>query len=123
MPTTQSHSSTTRAARQRMKSTGQTFTAARQDVLAIRELAESDELSVAEAAAVYDDPANQLLCNTCGWTIGMICPECPGCGCHNGRCSGWRHEELADPDELAERYACEECGGDTRNGYDCECGE
>lgn len=121
--TTQSHSSITRAARKRMKTTGQNFTSAREDVLAILDLAEANELSFADAEAVFDDPANKLLCETCGWTVGMICPECPGCGCYNGRCSGWRHEEAAADDELAELYACDECGGDTRTPYGCECGE
>ncbi|MFK0252069.1 hypothetical protein [Streptomyces sp. NPDC090445] len=23
----------------------------------------------------------------------MVCPDCPGCGCYTGRCSGWRHGE------------------------------
>lgn len=40
--------------------------------------------------------ANDILCGTCGWTYGMICPECPGCGCCNGQCSEWRHEEDSD---------------------------
>lgn len=71
-----------------------------------------------------NDPANQLLCETCGWTVGMICPECPGgCGCYNGRCSGWRHDEWMTEDERRELNACVECGGDTSNHYDCQCGE
>lgn len=121
MSTTRSHSSITRNARERMKATGQRYTEARADVLKIRELAEADDLTYEEAQAEYDDPANQLLCETCGWTVGMICPECPGCGCYTARCSGWRHAEFADEDELAELHACPECGGDTRNHYSCEC--
>ncbi|MGW4784960.1 hypothetical protein [Streptomyces sp. NPDC004230] len=28
-----------------------------------------------------NDPANQLMCRDCGWTYGMVCPECAnGCG-------------------------------------------
>ncbi|GAA2798619.1 hypothetical protein GCM10010470_37260 [Saccharopolyspora taberi] len=121
MTSTPSHSRITRAARKRMKTTGQNFTAAREDVLAIIELAEADELSFAEAEAVFDDPANQLLCETCGWTVAMICPECTaGCGCNNGRCSGWRHAEFAGDDD--EMNSCPECGGDPSNHYSCECG-
>jgi hypothetical protein len=70
-----------------------------------------------------NDPANQLLCETCGWTVGMVCPECPGCGCYNGQCSGWRHNEYMDEEQRAEQYACEECGGDTRSPYSCQCGQ
>ncbi|MET7363162.1 hypothetical protein ABZS76_32660 [Streptomyces sp. NPDC005562] len=58
--------------------------------------------SYAAAKAVVDtEPRYQLLCKRCGWTLAMICPECPqGCGCESG-CSGWRHggfveEELDD---------------------------
>ncbi|MFI5638318.1 hypothetical protein ACIA8H_12975 [Streptomyces goshikiensis] len=45
----------------------------------------------------------------------MACPECAGCGCCNGRCSGWRHNEHkgdTDPAEDGEPF-CEddECGG------------
>ncbi|MEU9849216.1 hypothetical protein [Streptomyces sp. NPDC047985] len=64
------------------------------------------------------DPRNQLLCETCGWTNSMVCPECPGCGCYNDQCSGWRHAEYEaemraatgdyDPDD--DPNACEECG-------------
>lgn len=40
--------------------------------------------------------ADDVLCERCGWTYGMICPEClPGCGCSRG-CSGWRHAEYND---------------------------
>jgi hypothetical protein len=70
-----------------------------------------------------NDPLNQIMCETCGWTVAMVCPECPGCGCYNRQCTGWRHEEYMHQDELADKYACEECGGDTRNHYECSCGE
>ncbi|PZG19928.1 hypothetical protein [Nonomuraea aridisoli] len=46
-----------------------------------------------EAVAVMTDPANQAMCERCGWTHGMVCPECSGCGYENGRCTGWRHRE------------------------------
>ncbi|MFJ6486607.1 hypothetical protein ACIQK6_41835 [Streptomyces sp. NPDC091682] len=60
------------------------------------------------------DPRNQVLCETCGWTNGMVCPECAkGCGCEY-QCTGWRHEEMraatGDYDEDSDRYGCEECG-------------
>lgn len=100
----------TRTARDRAKTTGETYTAAREAVLAIRtRMAETGETQ-AEAAAWYDDPANRLLCATCGWTMGMICPECPGCGCYNGRCSGWRHHEYRHDDDVNDDGGCPECG-------------
>lgn len=60
------------------------------------------------------DPANQVMCDRCGWTNGMVCPECePGCGCSVG-CTGWRHEEVraatGDYDEDDDPYGCPECG-------------
>lgn len=50
---------------------------------------------------VTTEPCYQLLCETCGWTLDMICPECPGCGCYSGECDGWRHRNFAG-DDLAE---------------------
>jgi hypothetical protein len=70
-----------------------------------------------------NDPANELLCEKCGWTVGMVCPECPGCGCYNLTCTGWRHREYWTAEEEADFYECPECGGDTRNHYDCTCGD
>ncbi|MEU6562665.1 hypothetical protein [Nocardia nova] len=113
----------TRAARTRANEHEIPYQRAREDVIAIHELAAANELTFAEAEVVHDDPRNELLCETCGWTVGMVCPECPGCGCYNGRCSGWRHREYMHEDDLDELYACEECGGDTRTGYDCACEE
>lgn len=83
------------------------------------------EETPAEAVAIMTDPANQLLCETCGWTVGMVCPECSkGCGCET-RCFGWRHGEWApekDPLEEDEDNACGECGGDHRlDGYEAGC--
>jgi hypothetical protein len=61
-----------------------------------------------------NDPMDQLLCKKCGWTVDMICPECvPGCGCNNGRCSGWRHHEYMTDEErweLEDEEGCPECG-------------
>lgn len=80
-----------------------------------------------------NDPRNQTLCETCGWTVGMVCPECPGCGCYNSQCSGWRHHEYQaemdaatgeyDPD--SDPYGCEECGaGGSGDPYgECVCDE
>jgi hypothetical protein len=78
----------------------------------------SSDINTYKAAVNYlererNDPRNQLLCETCGWTVGMVCPECPGCGCYNGRCSGWRHSEYQDEMDAAT--------GETRE-YDCDCG-
>ncbi|WP_370973651.1 hypothetical protein [Amycolatopsis sp. cg9] len=114
----------TRAARKRSSERELPYQTARTDVLAIRQLMDDGELTFDEAEAVYDDPANKLLCETCGWTVGMVCPECvPGCGCNNGRCSGWRHEEYMSDDERDELNACPDCGGDVTSPYGCECGE
>ncbi|MFJ8209707.1 hypothetical protein [Streptomyces sp. NPDC096033] len=55
------------------------------------------------------------MCTACGWTYGIICPECAGCGCSIG-CSGWRHGEYGDQDD-AEPY---DCGDDLCAGCD-EC--
>ncbi|WP_331765129.1 hypothetical protein [Nocardia sp. NBC_01388] len=108
----------TRTARRRAKETGQSYQQAREDAQAIHELMDADDLTWEEAQAVYDDPRNQLLCGKCGWTVGMVCPECPGCGCYNGRCSGWRHWEYADTED-EEPFECEECGA--RDDYQCNC--
>lgn len=61
-----------------------------------------------------NDPRNQVMCRDCGWTYGMVCPECAkGCGCEY-QCTGWVHEEVRaatgdyDPDH--DPYGCEECG-------------
>ncbi|GAA3760812.1 hypothetical protein GCM10022402_43320 [Salinactinospora qingdaonensis] len=62
-----------------------------------------------------NDPRNQVMCETCGWVWGMVCPECPGCGCYNAVCSGWRHHEYMDEDERAELTACDEYGGNAYN--------
>lgn len=63
-------------------------------------------------AYIETSPRFQILCEKCGWTLAMICPECPGCGCYNGQCSGWRHAEYAfeDDDEHDDPNACPECG-------------
>ncbi|MGW4788595.1 hypothetical protein [Streptomyces sp. NPDC004230] len=58
-----------------------------------------------------NDPRNQVMCRDCGWTYGMVCPECPGCGCYNDQCSGWRHHEYAREDDSDyDPYGCPECG-------------
>lgn len=112
----------TRAARARMAATGQKYTEARESVLAIREVMDENDWTYEEAEAWFDDPANQVMCEICGWTNGMACPECPGCGCYNGRCSGWRHEEYMTDDEQEELHRCEECGADLNSPYEeCNC--
>lgn len=74
-----------------------------------------------------NDPANQVMCTNCGWTWGMVCPECAkGCGCEYD-CTGWRHAEMraatGDFDDDYDPNACEECGAGGRgsNPYE-ECG-
>jgi len=67
-----------------------------------------------------NNPRNQILCETCGWTVEMICPECPGCGCYNRQCSGWRHEEYQAELDAA---TGEDCDYDDPNAcYDCGAG-
>ncbi|MCD0445825.1 hypothetical protein LO763_19640 [Glycomyces sp. A-F 0318] len=78
-----------------------------------------DLATYADAVAVLEDPRNQVLCENCGWTNSMACPECPGCGCYTGQCTGWRHAEY-DTESGADDAHCFECGAD-RNGYGCDC--
>lgn len=112
----------TRAARARAREKNLPYQQAREDVIAIHQLATDDGLTWDEAEAIYDDPANQVICDTCGWTAGMTCPECPsGCGCNNLTCSGWRHDEFMLDEEREELNACLDCGGDTTSPYGCEC--
>ena len=74
---------------------------------------DDNEWTFADAEAHYDNPLNKPLCETCGWTVGMACPECPkGCGCSVG-CTGWRHHEYRHEDE-------DHDSGDGGGG--CECG-
>lgn len=57
----------------------------------------ADVTTYAVARQVVDtEPCYKLLCETCGWTLDMICPECPGCGCYSGECDGWRHGNYVD---------------------------
>jgi hypothetical protein len=43
---------------------------------------ERDVDGYAGAVAWLEDPGRQTLCEDCGWTVAMACPECsPGCGC------------------------------------------
>ena len=113
----------TRAARERSRATGETYTQAREALLIIRERMRETGESFQEASAHYDDPATTLLCATCGWTVGMVCPECsPGCGCVS-TCSGWRHREYSHDDDLMDDDDgdCEcECGAS--HEYECVCG-
>jgi hypothetical protein len=117
----------TRAARSRAAAEKIPYTKAREVELDIRTRMDETGEGYAEAEAIVTHPANQVICHTCGWTAGMVCPECPGCGCYNLQCSGWRHREYMHPHDLAELEAaeaeCPECGGDTRTGYDCHCDE
>ena len=77
-----------------------------------------------------NDPANQVMCKTCGWTYGMVCPECAeGCGCEY-ECTGWRHAEMraatGDYDEDDDNgMGCSECGaGSSGDPYgECVCYE
>jgi len=92
-----------------------------------RYLAEYVDINTYREAVEYlrqeqNNPRNQLLCETCGWTNGMVCPECPGCGCYNDQCSGWRHHEYAHEDDDYDPNGCPECGaggGDDPYGECC----
>ncbi|MFF6903539.1 hypothetical protein [Streptomyces hydrogenans] len=100
-------------------------------------LAEYADINTYTEAVAYlrqeqSNPLNQVLCEECDWTVGMACPECPGCGCYNGRCSGWRHEEYGaqmaaatGEDADYDTGGCYECGaGDHGNPYEeCCCYE
>ncbi|WP_433860095.1 hypothetical protein [Streptomyces kronopolitis] len=74
-----------------------------------------------------NDPRRQVLCETCGWSVAMVCPECPGCGCYDGRCSGWRHSEYqaaADDYDPDAGVYCRDCGAGSSSPYDeCTCWE
>lgn len=104
---------------------GEDEATARTAVERIQDLAAGNGWTFAEAQAWLDDPGNETLCETCGWVVAMVCPECTGCGCDNATCTGWRHEEFMHPDERAEieqaRNECPECGGNMQNHYDCRC--
>ncbi|MFJ8213230.1 hypothetical protein [Streptomyces sp. NPDC096033] len=66
------------------------------------------------------------MCETCGWVYSMACPECPGCGCYTGQCTGWRHGEYGGQDDDAEPYDCgdDDCPGcDTCSPYGMAYGE
>lgn len=107
----------------RMAHAGEDEDRAATAVQEIQDIVECNGWTFAQAQSEYDDPRNQIMCETCGWTYGMVCPECPGCGCYNGRCTGWRHDEFMDDDERAERDECPECGGNINNHYECRCYE
>lgn len=82
----------------------------------------ADVSTYADAAQILkSDPRYQLLCEKCGWTVAMVCPECPGCGCYDGQCDGWRHHEYAEAVEEEDAYeeGCPECGAS--HEYHCEC--
>jgi hypothetical protein len=119
----------TRAVRAHMKAAGLTYTAAAAAIdapykpgyISITERMQETGDTYAEAVAFLDDPGNELLCETCGWTNYMVCPECSGCGC-DYRCTGWRHAEYAHDDDDPDRRNCPECGGDDSE-YGCQCAE
>jgi len=117
----------TRAARERAQAEGIPYTTARHQLLWIQELVDDGAFETREEADEYvSDPRNEVLCRSCGWTVGMVCPECPrGCGCETG-CTGWRHREWGphDDDDPEGQYVdCDDCGGscDYRTGYGCAC--
>lgn len=88
---------------------------------AVDELFAESDWSRAECRAYLLDPLNETLCDDCGWSMGMVCPECErGCGCET-RCSGWRHSEYFDDDDPDSRdeFECEGCGAG--HEYHCVC--
>lgn len=106
--------------RNRMAYAEETYSKAAEKVESIREVMAEMDLDFEDAQDYVDDPANQVMCRTCGWTYGMICPEClPGCGCNPHGCTGYRHDGGGndfedDPDD----DDCD-CGGSLP--YDCVC--
>lgn len=113
----------TRAVRDRMRRAGEKYTESAAAISVIHQrMAEADE-TFAEAEAWYDNPRNQLLCAQCGWTFGMICPECSkGCGCSMS-CYGWRHREFRSSDDFDDDdQDPDECGGCGADGAEpCMC--
>ncbi|MFI7511459.1 hypothetical protein ACIBSS_32085 [Micromonospora aurantiaca] len=105
----------------RMAHAGEDADRAATSVQEIQDLAQCNGWPFADAQVEYDSPLNQIMCDKCGWTNGMVCPECPGCGCYNDRCTGWRHDEFMSDDERRERNECPECGGNMQNHYECTC--
>lgn len=109
-------------------SRGETHDEARDSVQVIEDIAVEHGTSYEAAEQWYDSPGNQLMCETCGWTNNMVCPECPkGCGCETN-CTGWRHRDymagLGSDDEPNEyEFDCDDCGGsyNSRTGYGCAC--
>ncbi|MEU8542958.1 hypothetical protein AB0C52_23730 [Streptomyces sp. NPDC048717] len=88
-----------------------------------------DVTTYKEAVAVLhreqNDPKNRVMCVRCGWTFGMICPECSkGCGCSVG-CGGpphWAYGPGADDDfDDDTDEGCEECGGGSGPYDECVC--
>ncbi|GAA4155112.1 hypothetical protein [Actinomadura keratinilytica] len=109
----------TRAARARAELHEISYTRAREVELAIhaRMTATGETYADAEDAIIGPAPT---VCPACG--TARLCPECPGCACYTGRCSGWRHREyLADDgDGPADDDGCPECGLGGQHGV-CEC--
>ncbi|MFJ4902793.1 hypothetical protein [Streptomyces sp. NPDC088727] len=78
------------------------------ELCAVIEFFQGEVNTHADALHALDhNPRFKTLCETCGWSLDMICPECPeGCGCSTG-CTGWRHggfsqDSDADEDEFGE---------------------
>jgi hypothetical protein len=113
-----------RAVRAHMAATGLSYTAAaraldapyKPDCISISECMQENGFTYAEAVAFLEDPGNEIMCEVCGWTYKMVCPECAkGCGCE-WRCSGWRHREW-NYDDDPEPEPCYNCGTRGCPGY------
>ena len=73
----------TRAIRAHQAATGLSYTAAaaaldapwKPGYISITECMQENGYDYAGAVAFLEDPANELLCEICGWTVGMICPS------------------------------------------------
>ena len=118
----------TRAIRAHMAAAGLGYTAAaaaldapfKPGYISISECMREGGYDYADAVAFLEDPANELLCEICGWTAGMVCPECSkGCGCVTN-CTGWRHGEWG-AENHDEPTACPDCGGEMGSPYGCDC--
>lgn len=63
------------------------------------------------------EPRYRMLCEVRGWSLAMICPECPrGCGCETN-CTGWRHRDY-ETDSFDDEYdEYDEYGFEEGSGY------
>ncbi|SCL43686.1 hypothetical protein [Micromonospora aurantiaca (nom. illeg.)] len=59
----------------RMAHAGEDADRAATSVQEIQDLAQCNGWPFADAQVEYDSPLNQIMCDKCGWTNGMVCPS------------------------------------------------